>query len=285
VRKINIFKKFILKNFIFEISILKKIIFSLANAAAIFLCASCVKETSEPIGVDKILKRGILIAGVKVDAPRMGHLNSDVNDFEGMEIDLARLLAEKIFGDPKKVRLKPITVATRVSSLDDDEVDIVIGTFTVNEERKKTVHFSEPYYVETLAFLVRKNDNLKRIADLNGKIIGAMAGTSPISGPEPLKNEAISRGINIEIRSYPDYPSVQGALRSGQVHAFCTSKTVLFGYLDDETEEVMAESFSAQDFAIAVKYGNATLQTYVNDFVKEVKSSGKLEELKNKWDV
>ena len=263
----------------------KRFIFFLAAAAAVFSCSACLGKKPAATGVNKIIERGILLAGVKVDAPKMGYLNAEINDFEGMEIDIARLLAEKILGDKKLVRLKPITVATRVSSLDDDEVDIVIGTFTVNEERKKTVHFSEGYYIETLAFLVSKNARLKQINDLNGKKIGAMKGTSAITGNKPLESEAESRGIKFTIVEFPDYPSIQGALRSGKVDAFCTSKTVLFGYLDEQREEVMEESFSAQDYAIAVKFGNAELQTYVDNFVKDLKNAGTLEELKNLWGV
>jgi putative glutamine transport system substrate-binding protein len=240
-------------------------------------------KKADSSGIKKIIDRGVLLAGVKVDAPKMGFLNPKTNDFEGLEIDIARLMAEKIFGDKELVRFKPITVATRVSALNDDKVDIVIGTFTVNEERKKTVHFSESYYVETLAFLVEKKSNFKKIDDLNGKTIGVMKGTSAITGNKPLETEGQKRGITFKIAEYPDYPTIQGALRTGKVNAFCTSKTVLFGYMDEEREELMEESFSEQNYAIAVKFGSAELQTYVDDFVKEIKYSGKLNDLKNKW--
>jgi putative glutamine transport system substrate-binding protein len=228
-----------------------------------------------------IMERGVLLVGVKVDSPRMSTLNYETNEFEGMEVDIAKMLAKRILGDENKIRIKPVTPQNRVNKLNQGVIDLTIGTFTINEERKKLVHFSDPYYTEGLAFLVRKSDHLSRIAQLDGKTVGIAQGTAP-SWPLPVMIE--ESGLNIKIATYPDYPMIVGALKTGEVDAFCTVRAALFGYINDNLE-VMEETFHPGYYGIAVKLGNQDLLDYLNSFVSELQSNGTMEQLKNKWDL
>jgi putative glutamine transport system substrate-binding protein len=231
--------------------------------------------------METIGERGVLLVGVKVDSPRMSALNYKTNEFEGMEVDIARLLAKRIFGDETRIRIKPVTPQNRVDKLNRGFIDLTIGTFTILEERKKLVHFSDPYFSEGLAFLVRKNDHLSRIEQLDGKTVGIAQGTAP-SGPLPVMIK--ERGLNIKVRTYSDYPIIVGALKTGEVDAFCTVRAALFGYLS-ENLEVMEETFHPGHYGIAVKLGNRDLLDYLNSFLSELQSDGALEKLKTRWNL
>lgn len=254
-------------------------------AIVMVLCAlsgcSVSDETAAPQSMDVIRKRGVLLVGVKVDSPRMSTLNYQTNKFEGMEVDIARLLAKRIFGDETKIRIKPVTPQNRVDKLNKGFIDLTIGTFTINEERRKLVHFSEPYFSEGLAFLVRKSDHLSRIEQLDGKTVGIAKGTAP---SWPLPGMIEKRGLNIKVRIYPDYPVIVGALKNGEVDAFCTVRAALFGYLN-ENLEVMEETFHPGSYGIAIKLGNQDLLDYLNSFLSELQSDGTLERLKKKWNL
>ncbi|GHV53330.1 amino acid ABC transporter substrate-binding protein [Deltaproteobacteria bacterium] len=231
--------------------------------------------------MDMLRERGVILVGVKVDSPRMSTLNYKTNAFEGMEVEIAKLLAKRIFGDETKIRIKPVTPQNRVDKLNKGFIDLTIGTFTILEERKKLVHFSDPYFSEGLAFLVRKDDQFSRIAQLNGKTVGIAQGTAP-SKPLPAMIE--ERGLRIKVATYPDYPIIVGALKTGEVDAFCTVRAALFGYLN-ENLEVMEETFHPGSYGIAVKLGNQDLLDYLNSFLNELRSDGTLEQLKNKWNL
>ncbi|MDR1913811.1 MAG: transporter substrate-binding domain-containing protein [Clostridiales bacterium] len=237
-------------------------------------------DSSDSPGAE-IIERGAILVGVKVDAPRMSSLIPESNEFEGFEVDVAKLLGEKIFGDANKTCIKPVTPQNRIDKLNEGWIDCTIGTFTINEDRKKLIHFSEPYYEDHLAFLVRRADRMTKIEELNGKIAGLAVGTAPT---KPLPAMIEERGLNINVVEYPDYPILKGALLAGDVDAFCTVRAALFGYVDDYTE-VMEEAFNPIQYGIALKLGNQQLWDYLNNFVTKLQSDGTLDQLKQKWNV
>src|SRR5687768_800244 len=57
---------------------------------------------SDP-GLDAIKQRGKLIVGVKYDVPLYGFLNPETNQVEGFDVDMARAVAARIFGDPNAI--------------------------------------------------------------------------------------------------------------------------------------------------------------------------------------
>ena len=80
--------------------------------------------------------------GVKQDVYGFGYLDEATGTYSGMEIELAALLAEALGYDD--VEYTTVTAATRGQMLDNDELDCVIATFTIKEERKLSWDFSTP---------------------------------------------------------------------------------------------------------------------------------------------
>ena len=65
----------------------------------------------------RIQDRGHLLVAVKGDMPGFGYRDPDTGQFSGLEIDLARAIAERIFGDPKAVRFRQATTQQRIPLL------------------------------------------------------------------------------------------------------------------------------------------------------------------------
>ena len=107
-----------------------------------------------PAQVEKIKNAGVLKVGVKEDVPKFGYLDPAKNVHEGMEIDLAKRIAKEIFGDETKVEFTGVNAKTRGPALDNGEIDMVIATFTITEERKLSWNFSDPYFTDYVGFLV-----------------------------------------------------------------------------------------------------------------------------------
>jgi beta-glucosidase/6-phospho-beta-glucosidase/beta-galactosidase/ABC-type amino acid transport substrate-binding protein len=61
--------------------------------------------------LDRIKARGYLVVAVKENVPGFGYRDPQTGEMQGLEIDLARAIAQEIFGDPKKVVFR--TVQTR----------------------------------------------------------------------------------------------------------------------------------------------------------------------------
>ena len=104
------------------------------------VAATCLAAANTPDSPDiKAIKdHGTLKVGVKVDVPKFGYRDPKTEKIDGFEVDIARAIAQKILGKKNKIELQAVNAKTRGPLLDNGEVDLVIATFTITEERKKT---------------------------------------------------------------------------------------------------------------------------------------------------
>ena len=61
---------------------------------------------------------------------------------------------------------------TRGELLDSGDIDAVLATFTITEERKKSWDFTTPYYTDYVSVLVEDSTGIKDLADLKDKVVG-----------------------------------------------------------------------------------------------------------------
>jgi putative glutamine transport system substrate-binding protein len=249
-------------------------------------CGSTAPTTTPTTGattelsadVKAIKDRGVLKVGVKVDVPKFGYKDPKTGKVEGFEIDLANIISKKIIGT-EKVETQAVTAKTRGPLLDSGDVDLVIATFTVNEERKKSYNFSDAYFVDGVRLMVKKAAGITSLKDLNGKKIGvAQSATSK----KAIQEQADKVGAKVSFLEFATYPEIKTALDSGRVDCFSVDGSILFGYLDDSTV-ILADSFSPQDYGVASKKGNDGLSKVVNETIAELKKSGELDKMIQKW--
>ncbi len=84
--------------------------------------------------VDQLRQRDKLVVGVSADTYLLGSDNPFTGQIEGFDIDLAKAIAEAIFGDGDRVtsQLRVITAADRIPLLQEGDVDIVVRNMTIN---------------------------------------------------------------------------------------------------------------------------------------------------------
>lgn len=244
------------------------IVFTILLLASGALFASGSNESGST-EVDRIKSRGVLEVGVKNDVPHFGYQNINTGKYEGVEIELAYKVAEAIIGEPK-VNFTPVTAATRGPLLDTEEIDMVIATFTVTDERRNSWDFSDIYYTDGVAIMVKKALGAKSYADLAGKTIGvAQSATTRVA----LQAAADEMGMSVSFLEFATYPELKSALDSGRIDAFCVDFAILNGYLED-TCEILPDRFSPQDYGVAVKKGNSALLDVVNTVIRDLVASG-----------
>ena len=103
-------------------------------------------DSTSSATLDAIKSRGKLIAGVKFDTNLFGLKDPASGTVNGFDIDLIKALAKDILGDETKIEFKEVTSKTRIPMLDKGDIDLIIATMTINEERKKQVNFSDVYF-------------------------------------------------------------------------------------------------------------------------------------------
>jgi putative glutamine transport system substrate-binding protein len=234
---------------------------------------SCFKKPATEI--DEIKGRGVLRVGVKSDVPGFGFVNPDTGLYEGFEIELARLIAAELLGNPDKVDFTAVTTLTKGPSLENGIVDLVIGTYTITEERKQSFNFSPPYFTDALGFMVKKDSSLKGLTDMNGKIFGVVTGATSRNA---LEDAGRAAGLGFEILEFPGYPETKDALNRGIVDVFVADKSILYGY-DDENSQILPDAFAPQPYGIACAKSSAALAAYVNSLVTGWQKDGRIDRM------
>ncbi|BDD41194.1 transporter substrate-binding domain-containing protein [Streptococcus ruminantium] len=224
--------------------------------------------------VQTIIDRGVLRVGVKQDVPNFGYKNPDTGKFEGMEIDIAQKIADKLGVD---IEFTPVTAQTRGPLLDNGQVDIVIATFTITEERKLLYNFTSPYYTDAVGFLVNKDSGIKNFGDLDGKTIGVAQGSIT---RKLITNLAEKYKISVNFAELGSYPELSVSLRARRTDAFSVDQSILSGYISSKSE-LMDFSFSASDYGIVTKLSNKDLNNYLNGLIKEWATDGSLQTIYN----
>lgn len=244
-------------------------------------CGSDSGNGANEKGVQSIKDRGVLKVGVKVDVPKFGYKNPQTGEIEGFEVDLAKQVAKKIFGDENKIELQGVTAKTRGPLLDNGEIDMVAATFTITEERKNSYNFSDPYLTDGIGLLVKKSLGASSLKDLNGKTIGVAQSSTT---KPALEDEAKKQGITLKYSEFGSYPEIKAALDSGRVDCFAVDASILNGYVDD-TSVILDDRFNPQEYGIASKKDNTELAKLINEVVGEMKASGEIDKLIKKWEI
>ncbi|BDF59378.1 amino acid ABC transporter substrate-binding protein [Christensenellaceae bacterium] len=221
----------------------------------------------------------VLYVGVKIDVPRFGYQSPATGQIEGFEVDIARELASELKGSPDKLSLTGVNVTTRGAMIDNGMLDAALCTFTITDQRKKSYHFSQPYYTDHIGVLVKKDAGIKSFKDLDGKTIGvAQSATTR----EKLQAAADKLGITLKFNEYATYPEIKIALVSGRVDAFSVDESILNGYLDDTTE-LLEEQFAPQEYGVASSLTNRELADEIDRVIGEMRADGRMAALEEKW--
>ena len=241
--------------------------------------ATTAGETAAALDADvqAIVDRGVLRVGVKNAVIGFGYQDPITGEYTGMEIDIAKALAEQLGVD---VEFTTVTAATRTELLDSGDIDCVLATFTITDERKQSWDFTTPYYTDHVTVLVEDSSGIKSLADLKGKLVGVSSGST---SARALTSAMIDAGVidgtlfdketfdpatwteGISFQQFDDYPGISTALAAGQVDAFCVDKSILAVY-KTEGRSYIADEFAPQDYGIATKKGSG-FSTYCEDFV------------------
>ena len=181
------------------------------------------------------------------------------------------------------MEITSVTAKTRGGLLDNGELDCVIASFTITDERKQSWNFTQQYRLEPVTFMVSADAGVTTLADMDGFIIGVGQGTTTADLIEEyMEDKGID--INYEIQDFQYISDGVAALKTGQIDAYSVDRTGLMAYLDDSlmlTEDV----FGVQEIGAALKKGNDELTEYMDGVITELKESGRLDELKEKWGI
>ena len=215
---------------------------------------------------------------MKNDTNLFGLKNPSTGQVEGFDVDVAKALAKKILGDEKKLELKEVTSKTRIPLLKNGDIDAIIATMTITEERKKEVDFSDVYFKAGQSLLVKKGSDIKSIDDVKKgvKVLAVKGSTST--------NNIRQKSPEATVLEFENYSEAFTALKAGKGDVLTTDNAILYGMAkQDSNYEVVGKIFTDEPYGIAVQKGADDLTKEINSLIKDMKENGEYDKLYEKW--
>jgi polar amino acid transport system substrate-binding protein len=224
-----------------------------------------------------IAARGRLIVGVDQSTFNFGYRDPGSVEIKGFDIDLAREIARRIFGDPDRIKLQVVDASQREEALESGQVDLVVRTYSITCDRKKEVDFSTTYFYANQRILVAKGSQIHSAADLVGKRVCAVSGTTSLP-------RLLAVNPNLTVVGVANWTDCLLMLQQGQVDAISTDDAVLAGLArQDPNMELVGPSLGVEPYGVGIKKGNDDLVRFVNGVLAQIREDGTWDQLYDRW--
>lgn len=223
----------------------------------------------------ELAEAGSITIGTKFDQPLFGLVGPDGVPV-GFDVEIGKIIASELGLDPDEdIEWVETISANRESFIEEGQVDIVVATYTINDERKQVVDFAGPYYEagQLLMVLEGNPENIQGPEDLAGKSVCSAEGSTPAENIRTNYPEATL----VPAGAYSDCLE---PLRNGQVAAVTTDNVILSGFVDQNPGEfeLVGEQFTEEPYGIGLAKGDDEFRNFINDVLEESFEDGRWEE-------
>ncbi|MEU7582213.1 glutamate ABC transporter substrate-binding protein [Streptomyces sp. NPDC041068] len=225
-----------------------------------------------------------LIVGVDQNSYRWGYRDPNSKkggELEGFDIDLAREIAEEIFGDRDAIVFRAIPTNQRIPAIKSGQVDMVVRTMTINCDRLEDVDFSTGYFETGQQVLApKKSEDITGYnSSLKGKKVCSAVGSIAL---EELEKKNYGADISTTV---PNQLDCLVRLQLGEVDAVVTDSALAAGQAaQDPTVELKGEEpFTTEHYGVAMKKGSDDLVRRVNKVLADYRENDGWQKSYDKW--
>lgn len=229
----------------------------------------------------KTAQAGKLIMGTNAAFPPFEYVTSKglVGEYDGIDVAIAKKIAEDM---NVELVIEDMEFEGLIASVQTGKVDLVIAGMTVKPERQEKVDFSDTYFTAEQSIVVAKdNTDITKADDLkNNKKVGVVLGYTGDS----IVTETLQVAENNILRVSRGIDAVQ-ELKNGKLDAVVIDSATAQALASKNDLKIVKDEavFEAEEYAIAVKKGNSGLVQEVNKVLKEMKDSGEIDQLAQKY--
>lgn len=216
-----------------------------------------------PLPADMAAK-GELTVGVRCDQPPFGFKDQN-GGFAGVEVELARQIAEYAFGSKDKAVLTCVTAESRIPQLLGKKVDMLVATLGVTPERERVVAFSTPYRWDSSDIMVKNDSPAKTIADLNDKTVIALKGSTQARW---LGEHASA----VQLTNLNSSSEALMAFKQGRADGYAhDSATLVMIASRDKSVRLIGQPYGISEAAIGLRKNEEAWVAYVNASLAQIK--------------
>lgn len=212
--------------------------------------------------------------GTNAEFPPFEFIN-DNGDIDGFDIAIVKEIAKKL---DRELVIENMEFKSLIGAMEAKQIDMIAAGMTVDEDRKKSVNFSDPYFTATIQIVVMEdNTDIKSGDDLSGKKVAVQEGTtSDFICTDDLEN--------VEVIRFKKNVDAIMELKAGRCDAVVLDSNPAKEFVSVNPGMVILENdLGTEDYAIALPKDNEDLLKSVNDVLKEIKENGTYDKLVSEY--
>jgi polar amino acid transport system substrate-binding protein len=231
--------------------------------------------------LEKIKKRGTLIVGTNVPYPPFETFNATSGKYEGVDMDIITEIADRM---GVKVEFKPMDFDALIGAVQAGQIDVAISSFTITEERAKSIDFSHAYSFANQTVLVHDDSTIASIDDLENKTFTAQTGTT---GAYWIEDNIVALGKTSEANytaqndMYTSIMLVQN--KQAQVCVLDSPIGTKYATAENFNLKIAFTIPTNEQYGIVCPKGQTALLNAVNAALDGMKTDGTLAEIMSNW--
>ena len=220
----------------------------------------------------KLHDAGKITIGTKFDQPLFG-LVGPTGDPEGFDVEIGKMIASALDIPEDHIQWKETVSKNREPFIENGTDDIVVATYTINDDRKRVVSFAGPYYTAGQDLLVLKGNpaGLKGPEDLkaSGKKVCTVSGSTSLENIKQYVDDD-------QVLTTDEYSSCLEPIRNGQAVALTTDNVILSGLAAQNKGEfeLLNKPFTQEPYGIGLKHDDDAFRNFINDVLEKSYKDG-----------
>ncbi len=222
-------------------------------------------------GAAKEAAGGRLIMATNAEFPPYEYHDGDA--VVGIDAEIAKAIADEL---GMELEIEDIAFDSIIPEIVSGKADMGLAGMTVTEDRMQSVDFSNTYAKASQKIIVTEDSEIASPDDLKGVIVGVQLGTTGDIYADDIEDATVERYNK-------GFEAVQ-ALSQGKIDAVVIDGEPAKTFVaETEGLKILEESFTDEEYAIAVKKGNTELLEKINGALKTLKDNGTLDEIVAKY--
>ncbi|WP_137921372.1 amino acid ABC transporter substrate-binding protein [Hydrogenophaga sp. 2FB] len=259
---------------------------SLLLGASVALVATGAAQAQADGTLQRIKETGEIRIGHRDVSVPFSYLTDEGKPI-GFFVDICNRVVDTIKADLKqdvKVVYRPVTLSTQIPLLQNQGVDIVCGPATNTMERQKQVAFSNTLYVSSIRAVVRKDSNINKFSDLNGKTVSVTAASTSINLLTKFEQE---HKFETKKLTNPDHSQSFLMFSTGRAQAFVMDDILLASLVANSAKpadfKLIDEALRVEPYGLVMRKDDPTFKAAVDRTLASLVKSGEYQKLYAKW--
>ncbi|HIU13694.1 MAG TPA: amino acid ABC transporter substrate-binding protein [Candidatus Fimiplasma intestinipullorum] len=248
--------------------------------ALIMLFACCLVGCSTASVESPVEKKSFVVGLDDTFAP-MGFKDSS-GEIVGFDVDLAKEVANR---NGYEVTFTNVDWDLKETELANGNIDCIWNGYSITEERKQNVLFSDPYMENSQLIITLNDSGISSKADLAGKVVSVQKNSSAYDAVS--QDEAFVASLqNGELVQFDTNNDCFMDLEAGRSDAIVVDETLARYYIKQQPENIytiLDENFGTEEYAVGLRKEDEAFANVINTTLAEMKADGTFDEIRNRW--